>query len=162
MIIYCFLIERRNKSAWKRERIYQGSLLFNLEKDKTSQCWNEQFYSIMAATRFQGLVALRLETRLRLVTAFSAWAVKKHWALMEGTAAKWKRSGSKCCRFKTQCKQGLFTGEYPLISTLLLMICVHIIDSCVSCTGWLYVCLTCEGCYISSIDIRSTRVVATS
>ena len=37
----------------------------------------------------------------------------------------------------------------------------HIFNSCVRCIDWLYICFTCVRCDISSINKRSTRVVAT-
>ena len=62
-----------------------------------------------------------------------------------------------------QCSRqlGLFTAESPLISTLLLVICIHKINSCVRRIGWLYICFTRERCNMSSINKMSTRVVAT-
>ena len=51
-----------------------------------------------------------------------------------------------------QCSRqlGLFTAESPLISTLLLVICIHKINSCVRRIGWLYICFTREWCNMSS------------
>ena len=42
-------------------------------------------------------------------------AMKMAKSCKEGTAAKQRRSGSEGCKFKTQCQQGLFTAESPLI-----------------------------------------------
>ena len=59
--------------------------------------------------------------------------------------------------FETWCQQGVNIVESPLKSTLLLVNCIHNINSCVRFMG----CFTCERCNISSIHKRSTRVVAT-
>ena len=70
----------------------------------------------------------------------------------EGTAANQRRSGSEGHRFKSWCQQGLFTAEIPLQSTGPLDICIYNIHSGVRCIGCLYICLTCERCYMCSIN----------
>ena len=71
-------------------------------------------------------------------------AMKMAKSYKEGTAANQRRYGSEGHMFKTRCQQGLFTAESPLKSTLPLVICIHNINSCVICIGWLHICFTCE------------------
>ena len=46
-----------------------------------------------------------------------------------------RRPGSESHGFETQCQQELFSVEFPLKSSLPLVICMHNIDSCVRCIG---------------------------
>ena len=65
--------------------------------------------------------------------------------------------GSEGHMFETWCQQGVNIVESPLKSTLLLVNCIHNINSCVRFMG----CFTCERCNMTSMHKRSTRVVAT-
>ena len=76
--------------------------------------------------------------------------------LKEGSAANRRRYGLECNRFETRCQQWLFTVESPLKCTLPLVICMHNINSCVRPIGWLDICFTCERCYMTSLNKRST------
>ena len=67
----------------------------------------------------------------------------------------------KIMPFKTRCQQGLLAVESPLKCTLPPVICMHDINSCLICIGWLYICFACERCDMSSINKRSTWVVVT-
>ena len=78
-----------------------------------------------------------------------------------GTAANWTRSGSQGHRFKTRCQQRVSAAKSSLKSALLLVICINNFNSCVRWIGWLFIWFTCERCDTSSINKRSTRVVAT-
>ena len=53
-----------------------------------------------------------------------------------------------------------FNQGASIKSTLLLMICICDFNWCVRCIFWLYICFTCDRSNISSINQRSTRVVA--
>ena len=74
----------------------------------------------------------------------------------EGNTANQRKSVSEGHRYKTWLPKRLFTAESPLKYTLLLVMCVHNINSCVrhlvECT-FLF--------HMSSINKRSTRLVAT-
>ena len=79
----------------------------------------------------------------------------------EGTAANQRRSGSEGHRFITRCQQGFSKAKSPLKSALLLLICEYNINYYARCIGWLHICFTCERCNMSSINLRSTRMVET-
>ena len=75
----------------------------------------------------------------------------------EGMAANQRWSGSEGHRFQTRSQQGLIVLESPLKCTLPPVICIHTINSCVTCIGWLFICFTSERCNMSSVNKRSTR-----
>ena len=53
-------------------------------------------------------------------------------------AANGSRSGSEGHRFETRCQERIFFMESPLkpTLTLVIVICIHNISSCVRCFGW--------------------------
>ena len=68
------------------------------------------------------------------------------WSRSMVASCHWKhlnrRSGSEGYKFKTRCRQGLFTAQSPLKSTLPLEICIQEINSSVRCIGWPNICFT--------------------
>ena len=67
----------------------------------------------------------------------------------------WKVTGSKLGASKDSSLWNLLKCTLPLV------ICIHNINSCGRCIDWLHICFTCVRCDMSSINKRSTRVVAT-
>ena len=65
-------------------------------------------------------------------------------------------------RLETWCQQALFIVESTLKSNLPLVICTHNINSSARlCIGCQFTCFTCERCNMSSLNKKSTGVVAT-
>ena len=93
--------------------------------------------------------------------AQSCGAMKMGKSCKEGTTTNQRRSGSEGHRVEIWCQQGLFAVESLLKCPLPLVICIHNVNSCLRCIDRQYICFTCERCDMSSINKRSTRVVAT-
>ena len=68
----------------------------------------------------------------------------------KGTAANWRISGLEGHRFETRCQQGLFTVESPIKFYPSSCVWIYHINL-MRCTGWLYICFTCQRCNTCSI-----------
>ena len=82
--------------------------------------------------------------------------VRKAWLQIKEDLGQ-KVTGSKL----SASKDSLLWNLYPLKCTLPLAICIHNVHSFVRCFDWLYFWFMCERCNMSSINKRSTWVVAT-
>ena len=101
--------------------------------------------------------------KLLTVLGTACWWYLKSGPLGSGQLyGAWRCETLKMAKswFKSQYKQGAITMESLLRSTLFLMICIHNFNSCVRCVVWQYLCFTCESWNMSSINKRSTGVIA--
>ena len=78
----------------------------------------------------------------------------------EGAGAQQRRSRSEGWMFATRCQLGFMLWNLGLQLSLSLVLCIHNINSCVRCIGWLYIWFTFGKCNMSSTNKMSTSVLA--
>ena len=116
-----------------------------LTKTKAGLLYGSMLAKQMGGKLLQGIQAQR---KSGLCSRWLKSNPPEYWPLEWGCKSQKIWVGRS--QVQNRCLQGLFNVESPFKSTLPRVICIHTINWCVRCIGWLYVWFTCERYDMSS------------